>query len=172
METRYCRTSFHTAFRLPHVLIVALTLAFLASGGVLAQEMTSVGNQYVTASVVSDNASNFGGGRFIISAGPAAGSFLFLFRITSNVVFKIRSNGQDFYYTNAKDAFGGQPTINGVTPAPNQPFDSLYSSADTIAVIWKNLNGFTITMRLIPEKPTTIYDRGSDVLIEFSYTFD
>jgi hypothetical protein len=172
METRYSRTPVHNALRAARLLLPACALILLAVRVATAQELVAVGNSYVTASVVSDNASNFGGGRFVIDAGPFYSGYKFLYSITSFVVFKVRSNGQDFYYTNAKDAFGGQPTIDGVTAVPFKPFDSLYSSADTIAVTWKNLNGYTVTMRMIPERPRTIYDRGSDVLIEFSHTFD
>lgn len=171
MNTCYCCTTNHTTSRISLILGVFLFL-MLGAVSVRAQELITIGNPYVTTAVVASNASNIGGGRFVIDAGPFHGSHRFLFFITSNVVFKVTSYGRDFYYTNAKDQFGGQPTIDGFTPIPYHPFDSIRSNSDTIEVYYSGMNGYSVIMRLIPEKPTTSYDRGTDVLIEFSYKFD
>lgn len=152
------------------LLLLALVL-FPAS--LPAQEFSSVGNQYVTAYVANSVGSYYGGGRFYIDAGPFHGGYKFLYYVTSNVIFRIQNANGTNYYTNAKAVFGGQPLEDdGVTPVPYAAFDSIYISKDTIAVTWKKLDGFTVTMRVFAEPVTSQYARGSDVIIEFSYSFD
>jgi hypothetical protein len=164
-------TTLFRAAALPPILIAAVLFATACSGRLSAQTLVSAGNQFVKVSVVSDTASNTGGGRFVIDAGPALNDYRLLYYITSNVVFKITSGGVDSYFTNARSMFGGAPSIDSVTFVPYRAFDSIYSSADTIAVTWKRLAGSVdVTMRMIPEVPGSPYVQGSDVLIEFSYS--
>lgn len=138
-----------------------------------AQQVTSVGNRFVRANVVTNDRS----GKFGITAGPAGQFNRFLYQtvtlITSHVVFRVdQSNGTTRYACNVPDRFG-----NGVIPRPRsstgnvpfKPFDSVYVSADTIAVIWKNIYGYRITMRFVPEASTSVYDDGADMLLEFEY---
>ncbi|MCC7438665.1 MAG: hypothetical protein IT211_09255 [Armatimonadetes bacterium] len=138
-----------------------------------AQQVTSVGNRFIRANVVTNDRS----GKFGITAGPAGQFNRFLYQtvtlITSHVVFRVeQANGTTRYACNVPDRFG-----NGVIPRPRtstgnvpfKPFDSVYVSADTIAVIWKNIYGYRITMRFVPEASTSIYDDGADMLLEFEY---
>ncbi len=165
---------------LPGLLLPLLLMMLVAGGGVHAQtDRAFVGNDYVTAGVITDRSpGNAGGGRFYISAGPIYGTVRpidFLYQINSNVVFRVVSEGVTSYFTNAANGGRtvGRPKIGGVagTEAVQYiAYDSIYTSPDTIAVGWKNFHGYSITMRLIPERPTSGYDNGSDMLLEFSYT--
>ena len=161
-------------------LLLPLLLILIAGGIAHAQsDRTFVGNDYVTAGVITDRSpDNAGGGRFYISAGPIYGTVRpidFLYQINSNVVFRVVSEGVTSYFTNAASGGRtvGRPKIGGVagTEAVQYiAYDSIYTSADTIAVGWKNFHGYSITMRLIPERPTSGYDNGADMLLEFSYS--
>jgi hypothetical protein len=143
-------------------------LALVASATLNAQDFRSVGNQFIQANAdVTGNS-----GRFWITSGATK----FLFQsgnyITSNVVFKITRDGMDQYYCNMPPGHvvGFRPQVPGSSNyAMFAPYDSLYTSTDTMALIWKNVGGFKIIMRFFVEKPTTIYDTGGDILIEFDY---
>ncbi|KXK56572.1 MAG: T9SS type A sorting domain-containing protein [Candidatus Kapabacteria bacterium] len=149
-------------------------ILLLGGGGLLpAQQVTSVGNRFIRANVVTNDRS----GKFGITAGPAGQFNRFLYQtvtlITSHVIFRVdQSNGTTRYACNVPERFG-----NGVVPRPRtstgdvpfKPFDSVYVSADTIAVTWKNIYGYRITMRFVPEASTSVYDDGADMLLEFEY---
>ncbi len=168
----YCNTAKSRLIKGSLVLMLSVAMLAAFAGPVLrAQELTQVGNAYVTGSMVTDRSSSYGGGRFVIDAGPFYNGYRFLYFITSNVVFRINTPGGTFYYTNAKPIFGGQPSADGVTAVPYRGFDSVYISTDTVAAIWKDLHGYTIELRMFPEEPNTIYDRGGDIVLEFSYSF-
>ena len=137
-------------------------------------DMLQVSNDYVAAHV---NAAQ-GAGRFWISAGPKKGWFQFLFhgnksvqQITSNLVFRVdRGNGQPEYFTNATNDFflrGQRPRI-GADSAVFLPYEKISLNGDTIAIDY-DLGIYDLQVRLIAEDPTTIYDNGADVLIEFEY---
>lgn len=149
------------------MLALVLSLSSM-SAALFAQERTAVvGNDYVQATLTADTASPNGGGRFVISGGGPDAKFLFLYYISSTVVFRVVGPTVS-YFTNARAVLGSQPMVGGKA-VEYRAFDSLYESSDTIAVGWRNLAGMNVTMRLVPEKPLTQYDRGSDVLIEFEY---
>lgn len=145
----------------------------LCSGSLLyAQQVTSVGNRFIRANVVTNDRS----GKFGITAGPAAQFNRFLYQtvtlITSHVVFRVdQSNGTTRYACNVPERFGnGIPRPRTATgEVPFKPFDSVHVSADTIAVTWKNIYGYRITMRFVPEASTSVYDDGADMLLEFEY---
>ncbi len=153
------------------LLVLVLLSAALRSPVLHAQDESAVGNQYVTAHVINSNSDYFGGGRFYIDAGPYYSGYRFLYYITSNVVFRTNGPNGVNYYTNSKSVFGGQPLQDdGITEVAYTPFDSISTGTDTIQVFWKNIGGYEVVMRLFAEKPVTQFDRGSDIIIEFSYS--
>lgn len=152
-------------------IIALLTLLFLAAPQrqARAQGAESAGNQYVRASVSTFS----GSGRFWITAGPALGGYRFLFGnsfvSSSNLVFRITSGGQTRYFSNIPYEYPYRPILDGGEEIDYKPYDSLYASADTLAVAWRGMLGFNVVMRLIPEKPSGAYQNGSDVRLEFSH---
>lgn len=153
------------------LVVLAFVLAIVNAGRLPAQDLTVVGTPYVTGEVVTNASSAYGGGRFNINAGPFYGSYRFLYNLTSHVVFRVNTQSGVFYYTNSKNVVGEQPSPDGVTPVPYRAFDSTYLNVDTVGVIWKNMNGYTVEMRLYPEQALTPYDRGGDIIVEFKYSF-
>lgn len=151
-------------------LLVFLLLA-LGTAGSLHAQFTKIGNQFISAYVVTEPAY----GRFYMTSGPALNDVRFLYGgsidfVTSNIVFRIESGGNFYYYCNTPNQFGFRPAIGGAGTnyVPFKAFDSLYLSTDTMAMGYKGMNGFDVTVRLIPEKVTSQYARGADMLIEFS----
>lgn len=164
------RMPFSSSLRVFRVCGWAVVLICAVASRAGAQTLSKISNQFVGATVVTDNMSSYGGGQFSISAGSKYGDYLFLYNITSNVVFRVTTPNGVTYYTNSKGAAGGQPLgPDRMTPIANTPFDSVYIAADQIAVIWNNLSGFRVTMRLSIETPASAYAAGSDVLIAFEY---
>lgn len=119
-----------------------------------------------------------GAGRFWISAGPKKGWHQFLFhgnksvqQITSNLVFRVERGPLNVdYYTNTTNDFflrGQRPRI-GADSAVFLPFDSVTIRGDTISIHY-DLKIYTMEVRMIAEAPTTPYDNGADILIEFEY---
>lgn len=156
---------------------VLAVIGVILGHGMLRAQGEYVGNRFVGAHIITDRASNIGGGRFYMEAGPSYDLATFLFSPaapTSCVVFKIETGTDVYFYTNAKPSNGEQPRNDATgEPVPYLPFDSVYvASPDTIEVIWKKVHGFTITQRLFTERPRTIYDDGGDIIIEFSYACD
>ncbi len=151
-------------------LLVLLLLAGATAGSLQAQ-YTKIGNQFISAYVVTEPAY----GRFYLTSGPGLNDVKFLFGasidfVTSNIVFRIESAGNTYYYCNTPSQFNFRPAVGGAGTnyVPFKAFDSLYLSADTMAMGYKGMNGFDVTVRLIPEKVTSQYARGADMLIEFS----
>jgi hypothetical protein len=150
------------------MLLVALSISLEA------QTVSRVGNRDIAAHVVTSPKQ----GRFWITGGSDYGDTLkFLYAsgasfITSNIVFRVSRGGVTSYYCNLPST--GAPAIKPINPETGQPipfraFDSSYVSVDTIALLYKDIDGFYVTLRFMPEKRRTIYDRGSDMLIEFEY---
>jgi len=176
LSARSPNLSAHSSRR-PRPAMLSRTLAVLLSMLSLtvaarAQGAVSVGNQFITAHVYTDDRS----GKFGITAGSAHNNTQFLFEtitlVTSHVVFRVDQPPQPpRYYCNVPDPFGAglpRPKVQGVG-VTFKPYDHLDYSSDTIAVTWDNIYGFKVTMRFIPEKSTSIYDDGADMLLEFSY---
>ena len=155
------------------VSIVILLLA-VVSASLHAQTASRIGNQDIAAHVITSPKT----GRFWITGGSDYGDSLkFLYAsgpsfVTSNIVFRVTRGGVTSYYCNlpSNESPASKP-LDPVThlPIPYVPFDSSYVSADTIALVYRNLAGFYVTLRFMPEKRRTIYDRGSDMLMEFEY---
>src|SRR5436190_2069678 len=92
-----------TALRRTAVLLITVLLS--AAHVLHAQEVKSVGNAYVRANVSTLESS----GRFWITAGPALGTYRFLFGnafiATSNIVFRVTQSGTDTYFSNIPFSF-------------------------------------------------------------------
>ncbi|HVZ40903.1 MAG TPA: T9SS type A sorting domain-containing protein [Candidatus Kapabacteria bacterium] len=146
------------------ILFALCCIAGVARG----QHTTVVGNDYVSATMITDTAYSPGGGRFVIDAGRAFSAYRFLYYVTSNVVFRVTAPGGPYYFTNAGSEFGGHPLQENNTVVPYVPFDRVDSSSG-VAVTWNDLHGYSVTMRLLPEQPKAAVVKGADVLIEFSY---
>ncbi len=158
--------------RIVRCMLLALFVAIACGSSVRAQTTTRIGGPYIAAHVVT--APKWG--RFWFTAGSryndsvrytyASGSGF----ITSNVIFRITGGGTENYYSNIPTSFGFRPTnpVNN-QPISYTPFDSLYSTPDTMAMVWKNLDGIQIVMRFVPEKPTSTLDDGGDMLLEFDW---
>jgi hypothetical protein len=152
--------------------VVAVLLLSVVTAS--AQEVSRVGNRDIAAHVVTSPKQ----GRFWITGGSDYGDTLkFLYAsgasfVTSNLVFRVSRNGSTNYYCNLPptSAPSNKPInpING-QPVDYMPFDSSYVSRDTLAIVYKNMGGYWITVRFMPEKRQTQYDHGSDMLIEFDY---
>src|SRR5687768_8570672 len=155
--------------------VLALVALFAITSSADAQETVyRVSNRYIKAHVITVSNS----GRFWITAGPEhRDSIRFLFAysasfVTSNLVFRITRNNTTRYYCNQPDNYNlGQ----GVRPTPPtgyatfKPYDTMYVGRDTMLMQWRGMDGFDITLRIIAEKNTTIYDSGADLLFEFTY---
>lgn len=143
-------------------LIIGLTVTASA-------QTLDVGNEFVV--LHADPTQNCG--RIWIQGGHAGPSTDFLFHggfITSNLVFKITRGGNSTYYCNALPSYSWRPKAPGMAqPIGFRGYDSSYVSSDTIALVYRNLSGYNVVVRYIAERPSTIYDRGSDILMEFSY---
>jgi len=153
---------------LGHLFLFLLALIACSATG-YSQADVVVGNRFIEAHVATDQKS----GKFWITAGKAYGGIKFLYQsgpqITSHVVFQVTRGTSVTYYCNVPDPWmNARPTVasQGVQ---FKPYDSIYTSPDTIAVIWTGVGGFTVTMRFIPERPRSVYDDGSDMLLEFEY---
>ncbi|MBL7989593.1 MAG: hypothetical protein JNJ94_16135 [Chlorobi bacterium] len=152
------------------LLFALLPLLALASGVLPAQTIVNVGNPYIQANITKQNKS----GKFWITAGPEGNTARFLYQsseqITSHVVFRIDQPGQSprFFcnvptvWMNVRPKYQGQDV-------PFVPYDSMYQSPDTVVVVWKNIGGYEVKMRWIPEKRLTPYDNGADMLLEWQY---
>ncbi|MBX7217816.1 MAG: hypothetical protein K1X90_12685 [Candidatus Kapabacteria bacterium] len=151
-------------------LFALLPLWLLASGVLPAQTIVNVGNPYIQANITKQQKS----GKFWITAGPEGNTTRFLFRgseqITSHVVFRIDQPGQSprFFCNVPSPWMNPRPKYQG-QDIPFIPYDSLYQSPDTAMVIWKNVGGYEVKMRWVPEKRLTPYDNGADMLIEWQY---
>ncbi len=155
--------------RVPRFALLLVITVLFPSALPAQQDLVSVGDSYITASVVLNPTSQYGGGRFVIDAGSAAGGYRFLYFITSCVVFRVVDGGNTWYHTNAKPMFGGQPMVDANAEVPYTPFDSATHVADTIVVYWRNLHGFAVAMRFFPDKLAGQYARGNDMIVEFNY---
>ncbi|MDB5033743.1 MAG: hypothetical protein JWQ98_984 [Chlorobi bacterium] len=178
MDNRYRTTTLRLP--LPAIWCLGVIVALLAATPAAAQNFARIGNQFVTASICSDKApGNLGGGRFYISAGPANGSHNLLYATTSNVVFRIVSNGTpSLYSSTGSGGSGGRPLVEGTpvgnaTPVTYIQYSSFYvaPTGDSCVTTWK-VQGYTILQRLFVEKPQTVYDNGTDVVIEYEWTVD
>ncbi|MBS1912074.1 MAG: hypothetical protein JST22_08820 [Bacteroidetes bacterium] len=146
-------------------LLCALCIPFRA-----AAQIHVAGNQYITANVSSASSA----GRFWITSGPANGSYRLLFGSnlisTSNVIFKVSDGGTDHYFSNIPLDYPVRPKLpDGVNEVDFTPYDSIHASPDTIALGWNDIGGFGVVMRFIPEKPSSPYQNGADMRLEFSY---
>jgi hypothetical protein len=169
VSSSYCRSA-RRVFR-PALLIATLAILFCVP--LQAQEVKTIGNQFVQTHLDITGKRS----RFWITAGAtkflyATGDF-----ITSNVVFKIKRGSDETYYCNLPVGVlpAQRPRIPGGSgEATFAPFDSLYISpgSDTMAVVWRDIDGFKIVMRFVVEKPTSVYDTGSDILLEFDYALN
>jgi len=151
--------------RLPTLL--GLLLLVYATPPVCAQ-FTQFGNQFVRLWMVTDPPD----GSFYIKSGPAVGDVRYLFGnygfITSNVVFRIDNDFGTFYYSNHRTNFPFPPRLGGFGDAvPFRSYDSLRVTPDTLELYYLNIGGVDIIERWVVEKPQTIYDSGSDLLLEF-----
>ena len=132
----------------------------------------TVSNRFIKAHVITPERS----GRFWITSPQQGGRdpVRFLFGpdpgfVTSNIVFRIARGTDVTYYCNQPDNyFSWRPTPPSGR-AVFKPYDSMTVSGDTIKLQWLGMSGYNVTMRIIAERPTTIYDTGGDLLIEFSY---
>ncbi|MBC8145614.1 MAG: hypothetical protein H7X80_08500, partial [bacterium] len=132
-----------------------------------------VSNRFIKAHVITVSNS----GRFWITAGPQHhDSIRFLFYnsptfVTSNIVFRIKRGNSIRYYCNQPDNYlvtQGRPTPS-TGYATYKPYDTMHVGTDTLFMQWRGLDGFDVTLRIIAEKPQTIYDSGADLLFEFTY---
>lgn len=152
------------------LLFALLPLFILASNLLPAQNTVTVGNPYIQAIITKQNKS----GKFWITAGPEGNTTRFLFRssdqITSHVIFRIDQTGQaPRFFCNVPDPWmNARPKYQG-QEISFLDYDSLYQSPDTVMVIWKNVGGYEVKMRWIPERRLTPYDNGADMLIEWQY---
>lgn len=155
-------------------LVSTFLLLSLSEG--FSQDQVRIENPFSSVSVATDQNS----GRFYFATGAQHGFTRYTYRgsgnsqtITSNVVFRIRRNNTDFWYTNVPNNAlnGGVRPSSGQGEAIFAPYDSLYRSpaGDTLEVIWEGLNAFDITMRFVAEAPRHEYDNGADILLEFDY---
>ena len=166
-------TFFRTAF------LSLLVTTLLSVDRLAAQDETPVflGNQYSGVWVARDGKT----GRFYFASGPAKGHRRYLYGgvgtsafITSNIVFRLQRSSGDRWITNAPNDLGngGERPKTSTGEAEFQPYDSLYISpgGDTLEVIWKKLgNTFFMKQRFVVEPVQTVYDDGSDILMEFDY---
>ena len=160
----------HVSFRNLTIRAAGLLVLLLAAwGSAHGQAEEMVGNQFIKAHVATEQKS----GKFWITAGPAYGDVKFLFQsgnqITSHIVFRVKRSNSTVYYCNVPIPWmNARPRVAG-QEVQFKPYDVMTVGKDTLAVNWKNISGFNITMRFIPEKPRSIYDRGADMLLEFDY---
>ncbi len=144
-------------------------LALVLLGHAPSFAQVSIGNEFITLSVENSPES----GRIWIAGKPnqnPATDFLYQGLKTSFLVFRVTRNGQSNYVTNVPTDFLFRPYAPGQPqPIEYKKYDSLYSSTDTIAVGYKNIYGFNVTMRYILERPTSVYDSGSDILMECDF---
>ncbi len=154
------------------LMFLALFLTSIPGPEARAQGTVSVGNEHIMAHVSVDDRS----GKFGITTGAAHDNTRFLFQtltlITSHVVFRVDQAPQPPRFAcNVPKPFGPglpRPKYQG-NEIDFKPYDKIYYNSDTIAVTWNNVFGFRITMRFVPEKPSSVYDDGADMLLEFTY---
>lgn len=154
--------------------MLALLVALAGVNAARAQRtVENVGNEYIRAHVIT--ASN--AGRFWLTTGTRfRDPIRFLFAtdpsfVTSNLVFRVSRGAEVNYYCNTPDNYNyrvGRPAPP-TGRAIYRPYDSLKVTADTLSIYWSGMSGYDIVMRFIPEKRSTIYDDGTDMLMEFSY---
>jgi hypothetical protein len=146
-----------------------LAACLLAFSGIASAQTMDIGNEFIKLHCDPTQ----GAGRIWIQGGPSGPNTDFLFHggfITSNLVFRVGGSGGYTYYCNVPNNFNWRPYGPGMAqPIPFRAYDSVYRATDTLALVYKNLSGYNITVRYVVEPPTSIYDRGSDILMEFSY---
>ena len=157
------------------LLALVSALLFVTAFSDSFAQIVSVRNDYVAAFVnTAQNA-----GRFWISAGPKKGGQRFLFHgntsvqmITSNVIFRVeRGEGDVEFFCNTTEDFflRGQRPMFGSDAVRFMPYDTIRISGDTIELEYENIALYRVKLRFIVEEPTTVYDNGADILIEFEY---
>lgn len=159
--------------RYPKTVVYLALLVGLAHAVPVSAQYTLIGNQFINGFIFTDPPTN----RFFINAGSAQNGVKFLYggnadNATSNIVFRIESGGSTYYYCNNHPTFQlGRPIepFSG-REVTYKPFDSLYVSADTLAIGYKNMSGWNVTQRWIVEKQRTPYDDGTDLVLEFTAT--
>lgn len=135
--------------------------------------VVSIMNDYVGAHVKMDQ----NAGRFWISSGKKNGNHRFLYHgsknvqnITSNVVFIINDGTKRHFFCNTTPDFAlGSRPFYGSEEAVFRPYDSIRYVEDTIEIRWEKISVFNITMRFVMEEPSSVYDDGADILMEFEY---
>lgn len=159
------------------VAMLFLAGMVLSVSVVSAQERIRIENEFSSVIVTKEKQSarfwfatgaQHGYTRYTFNGGGAAAS------ITSNVVFRLKHGSGYNYYCNTVDPTGNggeRPLGANGGEVPFAPYDSIYVSPgnDTCAVVWKNLDGFRITMRFVAEAPRNEFDDGADILLEFDY---
>lgn len=153
-------------------ILIGSLLASVSVWSTCVAQTTTIGNQFIQCILFTSPPEN----RFTINAGPAQNNVKFLYgatsnTATSNIVFRIESGGSVYYYTNCNGVFGYYPKdLASGARVPFKRYDSMYVSADTVAIGYKNMSGWNVTQRWIVEKPRTPYDDGTDMLLEFTAT--
>lgn len=113
-------------------------------------------------------------GRFWITSGyTSRDSIQLLFgaptHVTSNVIFRISRGASTEYYCNAPPDEENRPRDPFGAGIPYRPFDAVSAGRDTLALEWRDVGGFDITMRFIPDRDAWAFVNGGDVLVEFDY---
>lgn len=165
--------------RLPYLFGLLLTL-LLTSRAVAqlsptaAGPYTQFGNQFIQLWMVTDPPD----GSFFIQSGSAVrdinnnpvrylfGNYGFM---TSNVVFRIDNQFGTFFYSNHPVGDPFPPKVSNSGPVvPYRAYDSIRIAPDTLELYYFDLGGIDVIERWVAERPSTIYDGGTDLLLEFT----
>ena len=151
--------------------VVALAFVMLlAVAPSHAQSITRIAGPHVAAHVQTTPRS----GRFWITSGYLSRDSLQLLfgsptQITSTVVFRVERQGSVLYYCNAPEDGEPRPSDPMTGDVAFRPFDALRCTDDTLELEWRDIGGFDITMRFVPDQDAWPFVSGGDMLVEFEH---